>query len=387
MTADLVQQGATARPSPRWSLLVAESVTGRVVGRLPLHSQTWHIPLGFGGGRFEPEVPLDGPPRDDPTSVTRRVRDIVVPGLRHMIVAVYGRRPVAYGYVTAPAPAPGSVRIGTIDLAGLLARRRVVTPGLWPTPSAAAADTTLGPTSKPNLARLLLLQSIAEIGTELPLDITAVSTSGTEERVYPGYQLASYTEHLQDLGDDDDGPDIRVTPILSADQKWVRLQVAIGQPFVGRFGDLAFNYPGNALDVMPDYDYGEMAARHYVPGDGTDQDKPIGVAVRTNAIAVGVPVVDRVDTSRGRIGDLTQLNSFAAANAAQYEFGLESFTLTVSADGSPELGGYGPGDDVQIRTSGHWWLDNGVYRRRIVGIGGDHTDRVTITTAPVPEGV
>jgi hypothetical protein len=62
-------------------------------------------------------------------------------------------------------------------------------------------------------------------------------------------------------------------------------------------------------------------------------------------------------------------------------------TLTVSADADPALGTYAPGDNLSARTSQHWWYGTGMFRRRIVTMGGDHTSRVTITTAPVPEGV
>lgn len=387
MTEAIRAGQASAPVSPAWSLLVAETVTGRVLGRLPLAALTWSLPLGLGGGSFQPTVHLDGPPGPDDRSVTRRVRTICADGPRFMLIAVYGTRAVSYGFVSAPIPSPTGVQIGTLDLAGLLDRRRVITPGQRATPSSAAANTTLGPTSKPNLARLLLLQAIAEDGADLPLDIPAVGTSGSHVRTYLGSDLASYTERLRDLGDDVDGPDVRVTPLLSADQQWVTLRVDIGEPYVGRSGELTFEYPGNCVDVVPDYDFSPMAAWHYVPGDGADQDKPVGVAVRTALVDAGVPLMDRVDTSHGSTRDSTILNGYAEANANVLESGLESLTLTVSADASPELGTYAPGDDLQLRTSRHWWLDNETHHRRIVAVSGDHTDTVTIKTALAPEGL
>lgn len=383
-------QTAQVRPapvSPAWSLLAAEATTGRVVGRLPLAALTWRLPLGLSGGSFQPTVQLDGPPGTDDRSVTRRVRTICADGPRFMLISVYGTRAVSYGFVSAPIPSPTSVQIGTLDLGGLLARRRVIKTGELANPSSAAANTTLGPTSKPNLARLLLLQAIAEDGAELPLDIPAVSTSGSHVRTYLGSDLASYTERLRDLGDDADGPDVRVTPVLSVDQQWITLRVDIGEPYVGRSGELNFQYPGNCVDVVPDYDFSPMAAWHYVPGNGTDQDKPVGVAVRTTLVDAGVPLMDRVDTSHGSTRDVALLNGYAEANADVYESGLESLTLTVSADAEPALGTYAPGDDLQLRTSRHWWLDNTVHHRRIVDMSGDHTNTVTIKTALAPEGL
>jgi len=387
MTESLQVAQTRAPVSPAWSLLVAHTVTGKVVGRLPLAALTWSLPLGFGGGSFQPTVQLDGPPGPDDRSVTRRVRTICADGPRFMLVSVYGTRAVSYGFVSAPVPSPTGVQISTLDLAGLLNRRLVITPGQRANPSSAAANTTLGPTSKPNLARLLLLQSIAEDGAELPLDIPAVGTSGTHVRNYLGSDLASYTERLRDLGDDLDGPDVRVTPMLSVDQQWVTLRVDIGEPYVGRAGELTFQYPGNCVDVVPDYDYSQMGAWHYVPGDGADQDKPVGVAVRTTLVDAGVPLMDRVDTSHGSTRDIAILDSYAEANADVLESGLESLTLTVSADADPALGTYAPGDDLQLRTSRHWWLDNATHHRRIVAVSGNHTNTVTIKTAQAPEGL
>jgi hypothetical protein len=124
-----------------------------------------------------------------------------------------------------------------------------------------------------------------------------------------------------------------------------------------------------------------------VPGDGTDQDKPIGVAYDDAQVAAGVPLMDRVDPTRGTIGDKSVLDGYARANAAVFSGPLESMTLTVTADTDPALGTYAPGDDATVRTSRHWWYGTGLSRRRIVTLAGDHTDRVTVTTAPVPEGV
>lgn len=387
MTESLLPGQSSTPVSPSWSLLVAESVTGRVLGRLPLAALTWSLPLGLAGGSFQPTVHLDGPPGVDDRSVTRRVRTICADGPRFLLVGVYGTRAVSYGFVSSPVPSPSGVQINTFGLGGLLDRRRVITPGQRANPSSAAANTSLGPTSKANLARLLLLQSIAEAGAALPLDIPAVGTSGSHVRNYLGADLASYTERLRDLGDDVDGPDVRVTPVLSADQQWITLRVDIGEPYVGRSGELTFNYPGNCRDVVPDYDFSSMAAWHYVPGDGADQDKPVGVAVRTTLVDAGVPLMDRVDTSHGSTRDSAILDGYAEANADALESGLESLTLTVSADAEPALGTYGPGDDLSLRTTQHWWLDNQVHHRRIVDVSGDHTDIVTVKTAAAPEGL
>ncbi|MFC6090881.1 hypothetical protein [Saccharothrix lopnurensis] len=386
--AALAGQSTPAPVAPGWSLLAAESRTGRVVARLPLAGQQWATGLTFGSGTtYEPEVRLDGPPRADGRSVTQLVRDLCAQGPRVMLVGIYGRLPVTYGFITAPAPSPTGVRIGTLDLAGLLRRRSIITPGQRANPSAAAADTTLGPTSKPNLARLLLLQALGETDGGLPVDVSTVATAGTHARTYQGFRFTSYGDALADLADDEDGPDIRVTPTLSADQRWVRLRVDLGEPYLGRWGAHHWECPGSCLGIVPDYDYSQMGAWHYVPGDGTDYGKPVGVAYSGALLAAGVPLMDRVDATRSQLGDLGQLAAYARANAADLEGGLEALTLTVSAGGGPALGSYAPGDDCTVRTSGHWWLGNGLHRRRIVAIAGDHTEQVTITTAPVPEGV
>lgn len=383
-------QAGQSRPapvSPAWTLLAAHATTGKVVGRLPLAALTWSLPLGLSGGSLQPTVHLDGPPGADDRSLTRRVRTICADGPRFLLVAVYGTRAIAYGFVSAPVPSPSGVQIGTMDLAGLLNRRRVIKPGERANPSSLEANTSLGPTSKANIARLLLLQAIAEDGGALPLDIPAVGTAGAHVRNYLGADLASYTERLSDLGDDVDGPDLRVTPVLSADQQWITLRVDIGEPYLGQTGQLTFSYPGSCRDVLPDYDFGQMGAWHYVPGDGVDQDKPVGVAERTTLLNAGVPLMDRVDTSHGSTKDQALLDGYAAGNAEVYENGLESLTLTVAADTDPALGTYAPGDELQLRLSQHWWLDDGLHRRRIVTVSGDHTNVVTVKTAPAPEGL
>jgi hypothetical protein len=386
MTIALTGAGTPTPVSPSWSLLVAESVTGHRVASLPLSSMRWSRGLRFGSGTdLEVTVPLDGTPIAGGQTVTERVRTFAGDGTRFMLVTVYGRTPISYGFITAPSPTPASCTIGTIDLAGLLRRRSIIAHGQRANPAGQAADVTLGPASKPELARLLLLHAIGEAGGALPLAISTPSASGSHVRTYNGFRFDTYTDALANLVDDEDGPDIRVTPVLSADQQWITLRVDIGEPWIG---DSTHHWecPGSALDVVPDYDHSQAGAWHYVPGDGTDYDRPVGVAYAGAMLAAGVPLMDRVDSSRGSTSNLDTLNAAAAANATVFERGLESLTLTVDANGKPQLGTYAAGDMSTIRTSQHWWLGSDLHQRRIVGISGDHTDKVTVTTALTSQG-
>ncbi|MDX3661333.1 hypothetical protein PV646_28845 [Streptomyces sp. ID05-26A] len=386
MTSGLTSSAAPAPVSPSWSLLVAESVTGKRVASLPLTGMRWSHGLRFGTGtELEVTVPLDGPPLPGRQTITERVRMVCDDGPRFMLVTVYGRTPVSYGFVTAPSPSPGACTIGTLDLAGLLRRRSIIAHGQRATPTRQAADVALGPASKPTLARQLMLHAIGEAGGALPLVISTPSLSGSHVRTYNGFRFENYATALGNLVDDEDGPDIRVTPQLSADQQWVTLKVDIGEPYIGTSSH-HWECPGAALDVVPDYDHSGAGAWHYAPGDGTDYDRPVGVGYAGSMLAAGVPLMDQVDSSRGGTNDQATLNSAAAANARVFERGLESLTLTVDAAGKPQLGTYAAGDAATVRTSQHWWLGSGLYRRRIVGIAGDHTDKVTVTTAPTTQG-
>jgi hypothetical protein len=388
--ASALSVGAAAPAvSPEWQLLVAESRTGRVVGRLPLAGLQWSLPLAFdSGAEFRVTVALDGPPGTDDRSVTRRLRAITDIGWRFMLVAVYGTQAIAYGYVITHKPTPTTCQIGCGDLAALLRRRIVVKPGEWQNPAAPAADTPLGPASKAAIARALFVQATAEAGAELPLDLAfPVTNDGDNVRAYLGFELGTYAERLRQLGETEDGPDITVTPVLSADQQWVRLRVDIGEPYLGQQGaDWVWNLGANLEDVEPDSDSSAMAQRAYVPGDGMDQGKIIGSAYDPTLVNAGVPLLERINSGHGTVKEEPTADAYAEADVAAYQHAIESWQMRVRANATPVLGSYRRGDWVNVRLSGHWWYDNGLYRRRITHIAGDASDTVTITTAPVRGG-
>lgn len=376
-----------ARPDPRWSLLVAETRTGRVTGTLPLAGLSWALPLQWGGTHtMRVVIPLDGPPGADERSTTTRVKAIAAGPWRFMLVAVYGQTPVAWGYAGPPRPgAEGTVEIGCSDLYALLNRRVVVATGQRGNLNSVAADTILGPSTVPNIARALMFQGCSEPGQELPLDVSVVGIVGDQTRSYLATDLGTYAQRIQQLTNEQAGPDIIVSPRLSVDRTQVTLRVDIGEPYLGQSGSpWAWNLPGNCVDVEIDVDPSGMADSIFVPGNGVDKGKPIGSSFGSTLVDAGFPAMDFVDTGYGSVDDRSILDGIAAGAANIRRSPLESWRLQVRANADPQLGTYRRGDTVSVRTSGHYWLGTGTHQRRIVAVSGDHTDMVNVETAPVP---
>lgn len=369
-----------------WSLLVAESRTGRVTGRLPLAGLQWQTPLHWGDTyNLRATIGLDGPPGDDDRSVTKRVQAITNSGWRFMLVPCYRGTAITYGYVGPPAPSDGTVDVGCSDLYALMMHRVVVATGQRGNLAATAADTTYSATTLANMVRLLLLQGTSETGQGLPLTIATPATSGVSSRTWAATDLRRYSEAIRDLNQADAGPDVTVTPVLSDDQTQVSLRVDIGEPYLGQKGSpWTWNCPGNCVDIDVDIDPSGMGDSVFVPGNGSDKSKPIGYATGGTLAAQGFPSLDVVDTQHGSEQSKTILDSYARNGLTYAQGPTATWKLKVRADSTPVLGTWRPGDTVTIQVSGHYWIPTGTYTRRIVSISGDATNLATVETAPVP---
>ena len=374
----------------QWSLLVADTRTGRVVGRLPLADLQWSMPLAFGtAATLRPTIALDGPPGPDDRSVTRRLQSITAVGYRFMFIPVYGTTPITFGYVISPAPSDDGETCDVVctDLAGLMSKRLVIATGQLDNPASTAADVSWTATTLPQIAVNLLQLATAEYGADLPLVLPTVTAVGTHERNYVGSDLGQVSTRLQQLTEDDDGPDICAEIALNADQTQASIPIRIGQPYLGQQGsEWHWEFPGSCTDIKPDPDSSLMAGRWYVPGNGIADQKPIGIAHDNSLIDVGHPLLCGVDNNHGSVSEQSTMDSYASADVAAFRFPLESWTLTVKANVPPLLGSYSRGDDFTIRVSRHPWIPAGQYRRRIVAISGDLSDEVTIVSAPAPTG-
>ncbi|MGQ0774540.1 MAG: hypothetical protein ACT4NY_09005 [Pseudonocardiales bacterium] len=396
---------------PVWTLLVAETRTGRVVAELPFSDLSWSCPLND-IGTLKVTVPIEsvttvglGPWDDrDPRWL---LRSIVRSPWRMSLVAVYAGAAVWAGPLITAQPisegASAEVVMGAAELPAILQRRRIVAPGYEATPHLPQADVVVGPTTLANIALQLISHAVLGSGAELPLLLPTVGTIGTVTHTYAGREVAGVWEQLSKLAELEDGPDLRFDPMLSTDAsgQWIKWVVRIGQPHLGAMpSGHVFDHGVGLHGITLDLDASEMTMRSYVPGSarsepaaivesvpetGSEADKRVGHAYNGTLVDIGWPLLETTDQDNASEADQALLDSAAASRVTVYGRPVETWSATVDIRAEPRLGYWRVGDDAEFDIRGAALLDDGRYRRRIIAVSGTAADVVSLTLAPVPE--
>lgn len=389
-----------------YQLLVAETVTGRVVAELPHTDLSWDTPLN-GIGKLSATVPIDesitGLGEWDDRDPRAILRSVLRSEWKFTIALTYDRRPVWAGPLVTSQPVTGdwSVRLGAVELPALLDRRRLITPGYELTPAAAGADTITPQTTLANIALLLFEQAIAPGGPySLPLILPGdISTVGDHRMHYLASDLASYWERISQLIALDGGPDIRCDPVITYGGgdggDTLAWRVRIGQPHLGSAEPWVWDDQVNQRGVTVDRDASDMILRAYIPGQtfwgGVDRDavtveddqKPLGVAQDPDLLALGFPILDAKLSDYADQFAVRALDLFAAGAVRAHSRPAEVWKVDVAADSFPRLGEWQVGDPGLFDIRDQLMIDDGVYARRIIAAAGGQ-DLVTLTLAPTP---
>ncbi|MBB5159906.1 hypothetical protein [Saccharopolyspora phatthalungensis] len=254
------------------------------------------------------------------------------------------------------------------------------------------------------IMRAMVLDNLSQDGFMLPLDLPATET-GTATRTYYGYELTTVWERMQDLTNVIDGPEFDFQPYFVSGTNMVRWQMLIGGPLLGNQQTTAVWDYGGALGSI-DVDVNgstSPAARVWVKGSGTDRSLLTGYAEDTSLVQQGFPPIDYVDSEHTSATEQSTLEDYADADLAAFRFPTEQWTCSVRIDGarfqetgveiSPALGNWQLGDAPTFYVSGHPWLPDGGYRRRIIGFSGDGPEHVKLkfdetsqSATPTPPG-
>lgn len=241
-------------------------------------------------------------------------------------------------------------------------------------------DLVLNNFSLRGIAREIVNANLRQAGYGLPVDIPTAEP-GTHKRTYQGYDLAMVWDRLDELSKVIDGPELDFRPYLVSTGNAIRWELLIGGPKLGVQNSTAVWDYGGALGAI-DVDVNGGASpcmKAWVKGSGTERTMIAGYAADDSLIALGYPPTDYVDTEHTSVTDKTTANSHAAADLAKLAAPTEAWKCTVRIDGasstgvsvSPKLGSWSLGDAPLFGVSGHPWIPNGQYRRRIIGYSDD----------------
>jgi hypothetical protein len=245
----------------------------------------------------------------------------------------------------------------------------------------ASNDLVITGVSLRGVARRIVGANIEQPGYYLPLDLPA-SESGTNTRTYQGYDLATAWTRLDELSKVENGPELDFRPYFAGANR-IRWEMLIGNPLLGdQNSNAVWDYGGALGQINVDVN-GSVAptTRAFAKGSGSERDSLIGYAENAAPIALGFPPTDFVNNDHSAVTVLDTLTGYAKADLTAFAGPTETWTCAVRIDGttttgaavSPALGFWALGDQPVFAMSGHPWITDGSYRRRILG----YTDGAT----------
>lgn len=365
-----------------WYALVYENKTGAVVDDLPLIGvPQWQnlINTPNCGGTVTTPV---GDGTSDALSADKLRTYFEVGAGRFGVAVCYGTRlpsdwiaQAGPAWVATPSDDTAtsevpSVQIGFSGFWSLLQARIMVPSGA----SGIGAVAAYGPSTLRDIARAMLTDTL--IRSTLPLDVpAALGDSGANVRNYPAVDLAYFGQRLQELTQVQNGPDICFQPYFSAPGT-IRHQALIGNPYLTVTSQpMVFDYGANLISVIPPVSAVGMATRSYAKGAGTDAGSLVwGYSADATLENAGWPLLESVDSNHTTVTAQAEIDGWAVANQTQNGRAVKAWAARVRLDGAAPAGSYAPGQAVVYNMQGHFWIPDGLYSQRLLGISNGPDD-------------
>lgn len=245
------------------------------------------------------------------------------------------------------------------------------------------------------IAKRLVSTAMSHTGGSLPL-ILPPDETGTHERTYPGYELASLGQRLEELVNVEGGPDIAFDPRLTTDRlgvEWVMRTGTAADPLLHQGGGQAWvwdtaapRWPGGQVSVTVDAT--QRVNRAFAMGDGFETSLLLATAQDASQWSRGYPLLEATSTH----STVTRQATLAGHARAMIDQGSAPWTTWKlrATTGSVVVGDGNvvrAGDWCAIHIpAGHMYLREGVYRSRLGRMTGDAEGRfVELTLLPTKE--
>lgn len=244
--------------------------------------------------------------------------------------------------------------------------------------------------SLPDIAVGIVRQMLDHPSSSLPIDLPSVRIGGTNTRTYYGSDAALVGDRLKELVEVIGGPDVMFKPYLTqqSDGEYIRWRMVTGgkgvNPYIAAPGAQRFEYsaPENGITGLSiEEDSTGMASRAFVMGGDSGKASTVlaGQAFDQYLLDQGWPLLETVD-DRSSVKRLATLDDYAGDLVAQGRTPVETWTVKFARNERPYLSTYDVGDFADLNVVNHPWIEDGVYRSRIVGLAGDAKDEVVDVT-------
>jgi len=260
----------------------------------------------------------------------------------------------------------GVLTIGANGLWSLFYRR-----GMWNTGifnlQEAAADVDMTGLSDHGIINEMVYTAYSH--GAFPYSFT-IAAAGSSTEVYPGWELASVGERLEQFTAR--GPDTLITAqFTDTSREQIKWVVNVGDPYLEQVGiDHVWDIPGpDVLDVSIEEEGTNLASTVFVKGDGQERGTIIGRATNTSLTDNGYPVLHKVISDHMSVRDPNTATEYAQAYVNDYAYGKanELWTVRVRANGEVPLYSIRPGNRVRFAVGPNHWISEGEYVRRITG--------------------
>lgn len=359
--------------NPRYYALVYFTVTGQIIGEIPLQGIPQWTQMINNDGQWQVSTLIG--PDDGSSGLTKAQLHGITDTWRHSVAICWGNGSES-DYVCQAGPLtarqlvseqPPVLQLGGTGFWPLL-RKIMQVASTWNGVSlaqGAGADTSYT-NSMAGIAYQILVNANARGG--LPLDLVANTDTGTIVENYFGYDLTSAGQRLQELTQMSGGPDILLKPYLTG-TGYVRHAALIGQPTLVSAGrPLVFDYPGNCTSILPTDDGTTQSTTTYEKGNGVEYATLWASSTVSTLRSAGWPLLENADTGHADIISQTTLQSWANATQALTTYPVSTWTVNVRQDDVDyPFGSYDPGSSATYNVLNHCWLADGAYARRILG--------------------
>lgn len=226
-----------------------------------------------------------------------------------------------------------------------------------------------------DIVRGLLAETMA--WGALPISLPPVDGGSAHERTYNCWDLATVYDRVSDIGDLEDGPEIRLDPSVSGGALTFALRVE--DEIVDHRWRWSLTAPGQGIGAgRADLDGALMCTQSFGTAGKNDDTLLVAHATGGSLESMGWPVLQVANTSHTTISVLATLQSYVRADVAAGDSPQETASVTVPLDLDVRVGDWA---DVRVPSDG--WHAAGSYPYKVTDVSADAaTGRQTVSMRP-----